>query len=102
MAFAVNTPGGQVRLEDLPLDVLSTMERESEVQWVRLLMAPATTALSAMVVYRVACEHVGCEPEQLTSKSILGGGVFEQVEDDLPTLYEESIPKAGGESPTSG
>ena len=105
MPFAVNTPSGQVRLEDLPLEVLSKMEVESEVQWVRLLMAPATSALSAMVVYRVACEHIGCEPEQLTPKSIIGdGGIFVQVDDDLPAMYEDGYPspKAVDESPTSG
>ncbi len=103
MAFAVNTPdGGQVRLEDLPLSVLSKMERESEVRWPILLAAPASSALSALTVYRVACEHVGAEPAELTARDVLTGDIFAEVDDDLPTLFEDGAPKAGDETPTGG
>ena len=102
MAFAVNTPGGQVLLEDLPLSLLSKMEVEGDVRWPVLLMAPASTALSAMAVYRVACESNGSEPEELTARKILTGDYFVEVKDDLPTMYEDGIPKAEGETPISG
>ena len=102
--FVVNTPGGQVRLADLPLDVLAKMEKESGVQWLRLVLAPATTALSASVVYRACCEHLGVEPEELTARRIIEGDIFTEGDDDLPTMFEDGAPapKAEGGTPTPG
>lgn len=100
--FVVNTPGGQVRLADLPLEILSEIEKETGVQWVRLVLSPATTALSAAVVYRRCCEHVGAEPEELTARRIIEGEIFAEGDDDLPTMFEDGAPKAEGEIPTRG
>lgn len=102
--FEVRTPAGDVRLSDLPLEVLDEMEREADVRWVQLLIAPATTARAALAVYRGACRHAGCEPEELTARKILDGGVFVQAEDDLPTMFEDGAPdpKAEAEEPTPG
>lgn len=102
MAFAVNTPEGQVRLEDLPLEVLSKMEQEADVRWPILLAAPASTALSALTVYRVACEHKGATPAELTARTILTGDIFVEVEDDLPDLFEDGVPKAEDGTSTDG
>jgi hypothetical protein len=102
MAFAVNTPAGQVRLEDLPLEVLERIEAESGETWPTILFAPGSKAKMARVVYTVACEHMGAEVKQITAKDILSGDLFEMVEDDRPTLYEDGIPKAADEESTSG
>lgn len=102
--FVVNTPGGQVRLADLPLEVLSKIEKETGVQWVRLVLAPASTALSASVVYRTCCEHLDVEPEVLTARRIIGGDIFAEGDDDLPTMFEDGVPapKAEDETPILG
>jgi hypothetical protein len=103
--FKVVTPGGEVRLTDLPLEVLDRMERESDVRWVQLLIAPASTARAAIAVYRGCCEHVGAEPEELTARRIISGEVFvEADDDDLPTMFEDGVPdpKAGDAEPTPG
>jgi hypothetical protein len=107
MEFAVNTPGGQVRLADLPLEVLSQLEEETGRRWVELILSPAYSAATAIAVYKAACAHNGSEPQPLTPRRLIegiGGGeaIFEQVEDDLPTLYEEGLPKAEDETSTSG
>lgn len=104
MAFAVITPAGQVELQDLPLEVLDDIEEKSGQRWPTILAAPATTARAARVIYEAACRHVGCEPEKLTARTILDGRLFVQVDDDLPTLFEDGMPdpKAEDEAPTDG
>lgn len=89
-------------MEDLPLELLSQIEREADVRWPVVLVAPASTALSALTVYKVACQHLGCEPEALTARTILEGGIFVEVEDDLPTMFEDGIPKAEDGTTTAG
>ena len=103
MSFAVKVPGGeQVILEDLPLELLSKIETEGGVRWPTVLVAPATSAKCALAAYKVACEHAGVTPADLTARVILAGDVFVEVEDDLPTEYEEGIPKAEDDPTTSG
>lgn len=103
MPWAVNTPGGQVQLVDLPFSVLDTVEVECGRPWASLLSYPAVTAKSVMVLYRVACEHIGAEPEELTPRKALDGdGLFVEVDDDLPEVFEDGLPKAESAPPTSG
>lgn len=101
MAFAVNTPAGQVRLEDLPLEVLEDVEAQTGQDWPTMIFAPASSAKVANALYKAVCAHRGCEPEQLTPKSLLNG-LYEKVDDDVPTLFEDGIPKAADEEPTPG
>lgn len=102
--FAVNTPGGQVRLADLPLEVLDGLETETGRRWTELLMSPAATAKSALAVYAAACRENGSEPEKLTPRRLIAEdqSVFEMVDEDMPTVFEDGLPKAGDEAPTSG
>lgn len=103
MPFAVNTPGGQVQLMDLPLEVLDKLEEETGRRWSQLLVAPGWNAKSVMALYNAACAHIGCEPEPLTPRKVVdGAGLFEEVPDDLPTVYEDGLPKAEGGTSTSG
>jgi hypothetical protein len=101
MAFAVNTPAGQVRLEDLPLEVLEAVEVQTGQEWPTMIFAPASSAKVANALYKAVCVHKGCEPEQLTPKSLLNG-LYEKVDDDVPTLFEDGIPKAEDEEQTLG
>lgn len=108
MSFAVNTPGGQVRLMDLPLEVFEGLEAETQRRYAQLVGSPAWTAKSANAVYRAACVHIGCEPEQLTPGKLVGqaedgsDAIFVEVSDDLPTVYEDGLPKAEAATSTSG
>ena len=101
--FAVNTPKGQVRLMDLPLETFAVIEQETGLRWVDVIVAPASTAKTAMVVYRLACEHVGAEVKQLTPQMLVADPpIFEQVEDDLPEVYEGGVPKSEVDPETTG
>lgn len=101
--FAVNTPKGQVRLMDLPLDRFAVIEAEAGQRWIDVIGAPASTAKGALAVYRVACEHVDAEPEVLTPQRLVDDPpIFELVDDDLPEVYEGGIPKSEGDPETTG
>ena len=102
--FAIRTPGGKVRIDELPLEVLDEVERERGVRWPTLIAAPASSAAAALALYKHACKYKGADPEQLTARKILDGGIFEQVEDDLPTVFEDGAPdpKAEDGIPTLG
>lgn len=100
--WAVTTPGGQVRIGDLPLDVVCQLEGDTETEWWQIAAHPYRSAKVAKAVYLACCAHVGCEPAALTLRDITE--TFETVEEDLPTLYEGGIPKADSEdaAPTPG
>ena len=100
MPWAVNTPKGQVRLMDLPLEVLAELEESTDTKWTTLLTTPAVTMRCAIAVYQTACKQVDAEPEQLTAAQFVDGKVFETVEDDLPTTFDEGLPKVEGGEPT--
>ena len=50
MPFAVNTPGGQVRLMDLPFTAFEVIGEETGLDWFDVVLAPARTAKAARVV----------------------------------------------------
>ena len=101
--FVVKVPGGvQVSLTDLPLDQLELIEEETDTRWPVVLGSPAASMKIARVTYRVVCEFAGVEPETLTARNLLDGDVFENVDDDLPVVFEDGIPKVEAVTPTSG
>lgn len=103
MPFAVNTPKGQVRLMDLPLEAWEPIEKATGRQWLQLLSSPAATARSAIGVYEAACAHVEAQPETLTpARLVADPPIFEQVPDDLPEVFEGGIPKSEDDPETTG
>jgi len=106
MPFAVNTPGGQVRLMDLPFTAFEGIEAETGAQWHDIVLAPARTAKTARVVYRAACESNGSTPLELTPAMISReeSPIFELVPDDQPVSHDPNtgLPNSEGAQPTSG
>jgi hypothetical protein len=100
--WGVNTPGGQVRLSDLTLEEAIELEEQTDTEWWSICAHPFRRASIAQASYRAACTHIGCEPELLRLNDLVEGKIFVQVEDDLPEVYEEGIPKAEEEAPTPG
>lgn len=100
--WAVNTPKGQVRLGDLSLDAMCELETKTSLEWWNIAAHPFRKASTAKVVYEAACAYIGCEPAKLITRDLVD--TFEQVEDDLPELFEGGIPKAdtGAGSVTTG
>ena len=99
--WACNTPGGQVRLADLTLEALAELEKKCGTEWHRIVSRPRASASNAIHIYAACCEAVGCEPAQVTARS-LTGDVFVMVDEDLPDMFEGGVPKAGGEASTVG
>jgi hypothetical protein len=107
MPFAVNTPGVQVHLMDLPIEVLEQLEEDTGRRWSQLLVSPGWNAKSIRCIYAAACAQVGAEPKPLTPRDLVGDEgdmVIVEVPDDLPKSYTDGMPdpKAEGETPTPG
>lgn len=100
--WVVNTPGGQVRLSDFSLEEGSALEDVTGAEWWNICSHPFRKASIAQATYLAACAHVGCDPKPLKLGDLAEGDVFVQVEDDLPDVYEEGIPKAEAAPETSG
>lgn len=104
MPWAVNTPGGQVQLMDLPLEALEKLEADTGRRYSQLLTVPAWDAKSIRCVYAAACAHNGSDPKPLTARDLVADGnpIFVEVADDMPDVYEDGLPKAEGATPTPG
>jgi len=101
--FVVKVPGGtQVSLTDLPLEQLERIEEETGTRWPVVLGSPAASMKVARITYQVVCEFAGAEPETLSARQVLEGDVFENVDDDLPVVFEDGVPKVEAVPPTSG
>lgn len=97
--WACNTPGGQVRLADLTLATLAELEQQCGMEWHRIVVRPRSSATNAIHIYAACCAAVGCEPAEVTARSLLD--VFELVDEDLPEMFQAGVPKAEGEASTS-
>ena len=85
--WAVNTPDNkQVRLSDFTLDELVQLEADCDEEWWALLSHP--------------CKQQGVEPAVLTVRMLTD--VFVQVPDNMPDIYEGSIPKGVDGPQTAG
>lgn len=100
--WVVETPAGQVRLTDFTLDEAIELEESAGAEWWNICSHPFRRANVARATYVAACKHVGCEPKTLKLGDLVEGVVFVQVEDDLPEVYEEGIPKAEEDQEMSG
>lgn len=102
MEWAVNTPGGQVRVADLPLEAIVALEKETDMAYWDLVAAPQRTATGGSAVYAAACRHVGVEPKSMTARDFIE--VFEKVEEDQPLSHDPNtgLPNTEGAPEMSG
>jgi len=100
--WVVHTPGGTLRLSDLTLEEAITLEEQTGLEWWNIASHPFRLAKVARAVYTVACANLGCDPKPLALGDLVDGKIFEQVEDDMPDVYENGIPKAEDAAQTDG
>lgn len=99
--WAVNLPDNkQVRLSDFTLDELVQLETDCDEEWWALLSHPFKSAKNAKYIYAAACAQQGVEPAVLTVRMLTD--VFVQVPDNMPDVYEGSIPKEVDAQQTAG
>lgn len=101
MAITIKAPNGKVvRVDDLPLGVLSKIAKEHEMgSWSVLLTAPAYDGGAFIDVYAEVCRVAGCEPEEITAGMVFK--IVDRVEDDRPSMYEDGIPKEEADPETT-
>lgn len=103
-SFAVNTPGGQVRLSDLPFEAFERLCEETGESWTDILTGPGRTPRTVLAVYRLACERTASTPEELTPAKLLDGdGIFVLVDDEMPIAWntDSALPESEGAAETS-
>jgi hypothetical protein len=99
--WAINLPNNkQIRLSDFTLDELVQLELDCDEEWWALLSHPFKSARTAKYIYAAACAQQNIEPVVLTVRMLTD--VFVQVPDDMPDVYEGSIPKAVEDPQTLG
>jgi len=106
MPFLCHLPDGtKVNTDDLPLEAWEEVRLASDVEWWKVMMAPALYPAGAVALLKMCANSVG-QPAPpsgyLTPKTVTD--VFEAVADDLPTVHDEKgipDPKAEGDHSTT-
>lgn len=95
MPWAVTVAGRTVRLDDLPVDLVADVARQADVSWFDLVMvAPAKDLRAARMLVDAIASHLQVESAGvMTVRQLLD--CFAQVEDDMPAVFEDGLPKAG-------
>jgi hypothetical protein len=104
MPFAIKTSAGVlVRLDDVPGRQLEEIAKRHEVGWFDVLTSPAKTFDLGLDVVRLAYDIAGeTVPDDIgdwTSKRLLAA--LEIVPDDLPSSFEDGLPKEAAEPETT-
>lgn len=94
MAWACRIDGHVIRLDDLPIDLVDRVAKQTGVHWFELVgVSPAKDLVAAQQLLVAVAERAGLTPPAgLTVRQLLES--FDQVEDDLPDVWEDGNPKA--------
>lgn len=98
--WAVRLEGRDVQVRDLPIATLERIAKKYSIQpWLTLVYAPLTDGDAAIELIAAAAEQLDVKPpEVVTGRSALA--IFVQVDDDLPTLFEDGVPDPPVEADT--
>lgn len=97
--FKVEVPGGAtVKLADLPIGVIGDAARAGDLGWVDVYQAPLRDDRAAEALYRACCQHAQVDPPETLTPTVLIEAFTLDVKDDLPTSFEDGLPKEGDEA----
>ena len=97
--FTVEVPGGtKVKLADLPIGVIGEAAREGDLGWVDVYQAPLRDDRAAQALYRACCQHAQVDPPEVLTPLVLIDAFTLDVKDDLPTSFEDGLPKEAVEA----
>lgn len=82
--------------------MLDGIERETEMRWTDILVAPAASARCRSPCTPRRASRPALNLSSITPARLVDDELFFRAEDDLPESYQDGIPKAEGEAPTSG
>lgn len=104
MAIRVSFGGDSWTTDDLTLDEFAVIEEQTGAVWVNfnpfISSKHARAALTAFLARTLGRDEAASKIGGLSIKEAVA--CFEVVPDDLPNLYEDSIPKAEGDTETPG
>jgi hypothetical protein len=83
--------GVKVRVDDLPVSVFADINERTGTNWWNLMNAPLRSEKAGMELYKACCRHVGVEakPDMPIREWT---GLFELVDDDLPSMFTDGMP----------
>ena len=85
------TPDQQVRLEDIPIEEWTPLEKQLSESWLTMIAAPLRTSEMTLAVYHLCCRFIGATPESgMAAGKILA--MFELVDDDRPDYWSNGLP----------
>jgi hypothetical protein len=97
--FTCEVPGGaKVKLADLSIGVIGDAAREGELGWVDVYQAPLRDDRAAQALYRACCAHAEVDPPETLTPGVLIEAFSLDVKDDLPTTFQDGLPKEAGEA----
>lgn len=90
----------RVRLVDLDVGDLQRIAEIGGLEsWYDLFVQPGRNGKSAVALYQFCCRRAGVEPVETVTPWMIGD-MFDRVEDDLPTLWEDGHPQTAGDLTT--
>ena len=85
------TPDHTVRLEDIPIEEWTLLEKQLGESWLTLIAAPLHSSESTLAVHHLCCRRVGVIPEEgMAAGKVLA--MFELVDDDRPDYWSGGLP----------
>lgn len=102
MPFVITFDGRSFNTDDLTIDEVAVVERETNLSW--LVVNPAETAMGwRAIVKAFLCREESAETvaKRLAKVKVKEAmNTVKWVEDDLPDVYEDGIPKAETAAPS--
>lgn len=98
--WAIEAQGKVLRLEDIPYEVVDRIADEAGERWSLIHAAPLYSLKAAAALYLYACQQLGVAPsDPLPLRELRAAFVLRPS--SLPTVYDEGLPKEGGETSTT-
>jgi hypothetical protein len=102
MPFELSLNGATYRTDSLTLDEAERLETECGKTWLKLNPALSAKEFKATARVFLARDHAPADVDRLVSAMTVGTAMqaVAWVEDDLPTMFEDGLPKAAAGNST--
>lgn len=100
--WAIKFPGKPpFQLRDLPIETIDEIAKKHDVSWAQVLDGPLMEVpVSLDLTKEVASRLEAKVSESYTARELIG--LFDLVEDDLPTEFADSVPPLAVDPSTRG
>jgi hypothetical protein len=94
------TPDHIIRLEDIPMEEWTPLEKQLTESWITMIGAPLRNTEMVLAVYQLCCRTAGVTPESgMAAGKVLA--MFELVDDDRPDYWSAGLPDPKADAQTT-